>query len=97
MNYGPKSNNGPGGVSYEEAALMMGCDHHYVRMLTSRGTFRIVDRIEVRRNVFKVYIRRDDVEQYIEDHRYRVTKKVRLTPEEWDQFVRQFGHKAVKD
>jgi len=69
-------------ISYEEAALLIGCDHHYVRMLTSRGRFTIVDREEVRPNVLKVYIDRSEVERYIEQRRHRETIKIRVTSDE---------------
>jgi tRNA A22 N-methylase len=51
-------------VSYEEAAAILGCDHHYVRMLVSKGTLNIAERIEVRPNVLKVYLDQRQVEAY---------------------------------
>jgi len=70
-------------VSYKEAALMIGCTHHYVRMLTSRGALEISHREEVRPNVLKVFLTRRSIEFYKETRRKRYTKKIRVTKEEW--------------
>jgi ribosomal protein S9 len=84
-------------MSYEEAALVLGCDHHWVRMLTSKGKFTIVDRVEVKPNVLKVYINGDEVEAYREAHRARHTVKLCLTEDEEnavDRFLSSYrkGH-----
>lgn len=82
--------------SYAEAALVLGCDHHWVRMKTHRGDFRIVRREEVRPNVLKVYISADDVDRYREARRVRVTRRVRLTKDEWRQFAKMFGKDKIR-
>jgi len=82
--------------SYQEAADLIGCDHHWVRMMTNRGRFEIVERVEIKPNVLKVFINADQVDQYIEDHRKRTTYRVKMTEEEYRQFVYQFGTKLIK-
>lgn len=82
--------------SYADAALVLGCDHHWVRMKTSRGDFRIVERIEVRPNVLKVFISADDVDSYKEQRRVRKTRRVRLTDDEWRQFATVFGKDKIR-
>lgn len=66
-------------LSYKEAALMIGCTHHYVRMLANKGTIEIVTREEVRPNVLKVFVSRSSVEAYMERRRRRVSYRYRLT------------------
>jgi len=76
--------------SYQEAADLLGVDHHYVRMLTSRGRFSISHREEVRPNVLKVFLDAAPVEAYHMEHRVMETRRIRLTHDEWrlfDQWV----------
>jgi hypothetical protein len=75
---------------------MIGCDHHWVRMMTGRGRFEIVDRVEVRPNVLKVFIDRAQVEAYIETRRNRKIGKVQLTEEEWVRFENMFGRDKIR-
>lgn len=72
--------------SYQEAADLLGVDHHYVRMLTSRGRFTISHREEVRPNVLKVFLDAAPVETYHMEHRVMETRRVRLTREQWRLF-----------
>lgn len=69
-------------MSYNEAALELGVDHHYVRMLVSRGVIEIHHREEVRPNVLKVFVTTISVMAYKESHKVRSTIKLRVTPEE---------------
>lgn len=69
-------------MSYKEAALAIGCDHHYVRMLVAKERIRIHHREEVRPNVLKVFVCSDDVAAYIEANKVRRTVRVRVTEEE---------------
>ena len=78
------------GISYKDAALLIGCDDHWIRMRTNRGQFSIVARVEVRPNVLKVYIDYREVQMYIEHHRVRSSRRVRLTPDEWLKFDQMF-------
>ncbi len=82
--------------SYAEAALVLGCDHHWVRMKTNRGDFKIVERREVRPNVLKVFISADDVDAYKESRRVRATRRVRLTEDEWKRFAQVFGKDKIR-
>ena len=72
--------------SYKEAADLLGVDHHYVRMLTSRGRFTIAERVEIRPNVLKVYLEAEGVEQYHMAHRVMETRKIRMTEDNWRIF-----------
>lgn len=69
-------------MSYKEAALAIGCDHHYVRILVGRGTIRVHHTEEVRPHVLKVFVDSYDVYNFIETHKARQTVKVRVTPGE---------------
>lgn len=69
-------------MSYEEAALAIGCDHHYVRILVGKGRIRVHHTEEVRPHVLKVFVTKADVDEYIEAHKVRTTVKVRVTREE---------------
>lgn len=71
-------------MSYNEAALELGVDHHYVRMLVSRGVIEIHHREEVRPNVLKVFVSKRSVMAYKESHKVRSTVKFRVTQEEQD-------------
>ena len=81
--------------SYKEAALKIGCTHHYVRMLTSRGRLEISHRDEVRPNVLKVYLTAESVEAYMESSKKRYTVKVRVTKEELGKVEKVLG-RSVK-
>lgn len=76
-------------LSYKEAALSIGCTHHYVRMLVAKNKLQIAERIEVRPNVLKVFLTKESIEAYKESRRRRYTKKFKLTIEE-EKAVNQF-------
>jgi len=80
-------------MSYKEAAMAIGCDHHYVRMLVSQGRISIHHREEVRPNVLKVFVSKDDVDAYIEAHKVRSTVKLRLTAEEAQAVSKVLGRR----
>ena len=82
--------------SYQEAADLLGCDHHWVRMMTSRGRFDIVERVEVKPNVLKVFIDADQVDAYYDERRRRVPLKAKLTPEEMERFRREFPNAVLR-
>ncbi len=78
----------PDVYSYQEAADLLGVDHHYVRMLTSRGRFTVSHREEVRPNVLKVFLNAAPVDAYHMEHRVMETRRVRLTKDQWRLFDR---------
>lgn len=83
------------GMTYEEAALFLGYDHHYVRQLTSRGVLEIDHLEEVRPHVNKVYLTTKSVETYHRLHAVRLTARVKLTKEQWQKFTEMFGLELV--
>jgi tRNA A22 N-methylase len=72
-------------MSYKEAALAIGCDHHYVRMLVSKGTISVHHTEEVRPHVLKVFVSASDVRAHINKTRKRDLVKYRLTLEEKEE------------
>ncbi len=78
----------PDVYSYQEAADLLGVDHHYIRMLTSRGRFTISHREEVRPNVLKVFLNAAPVDAYHMENRVMETRRVRLTMDQWRLFDR---------
>lgn len=71
-------------ISIQEAALRIGCDHHYVRALIARKVIE-VDHLEpVNKSVNKVFVTKLSVKQYMESRRERFTYHIRVTHEEQD-------------
>jgi hypothetical protein len=83
-------------VSYKEAADILGVDHHYVRILTARGVFEILEERRISPHVIKVFISLESVERYQEAHRTRTRHMVKLTEDEWSQFRAMFGNDKIR-
>jgi len=86
MSDGDSSSRPTGYVEYcdiKEAALRMGCDHHYVRSLIKQGRIAVHHTEPINSKVDKVFVSKDDVKYYIEEHRQRRTWKFRCTDDEY--------------
>lgn len=68
--------------TYKEAAMMIGCDHHYVRALVKQDRIRVVATEMVNDGVERKLLSRYDVESYVDAHRVRKTYRLRMTDEE---------------
>jgi len=83
-------------ISYNDAAMILGTTHNYIRMLVASKRFHVVARIWVRKNVPKVYIDRLEVEEYNEAHKAKTTHRVKMTEGEWKKFRETFGEDKIK-
>lgn len=69
-------------ISIKDAAIRIGCDHHYVRNLVKQRRL-IVDHTEpINSGVAKVFLTKDSVKEYMESRRVRETMKIRVTDDE---------------
>jgi hypothetical protein len=70
-------------IDIKEAAMRIGCDHHYVRALIAQHRVDVDHTEPINKSVSKVFVTKDSVKRYVEDHRVRTTMKIRVTEQEW--------------
>ena len=72
-------------ISIKEAAMRIGCDHHYVRNLMKQKRLEIHHTEPVNSGVSKVFLTKKSVKLYMEDRRQRYAIKIRVTQHEGRQ------------
>lgn len=66
-------------ISIKDAAMRIGCDHHYVRSLVKQGRLRVDHTEPINSGVEKVFLDKTSVKQYMESRRERSVLKIRVT------------------
>jgi hypothetical protein len=69
-------------ISIKDAALRIGCDHHYVRALIKQHVLEVDHTEPMSSGVEKVFITKLSVKMYMERRRVRTTIKLRVTSDE---------------
>jgi len=69
-------------ISIKDAAMRIGCDHHYVRQLVKQGRLQVDHTEPINSGVEKVFLSKLSVKQYMEERRERTSWRIRVTPAE---------------
>jgi hypothetical protein len=94
-----------GGMTYKEAELYLGLNHHYIRTLVRKGVIRVVGSEEAMPNVPRILLSVEDVEAFKESRRLKHVVMLAVDDDGYefikknfrrDEIVEDYGLRRVK-